>query len=144
MPVLEETDKSVDEFLASVEHPVRRRDAETLRELMTRVTGKPAHMWGRSIVGFGRYRYTYASGREGEAGAAAFSPRKAASVVYLPDGVSAHASLLKQLGPHKTGLVCVYIKDVADIDLAVLEEVIRRSYASVSEGTYTKRAGRNA
>jgi uncharacterized protein DUF1801 len=142
--MLEETDQSVDEFLASVQHPVRRRDARTLRELMTRVTGMPARMWGSSIVGFGRYQYKYASGREGEAGATGFSPRKAASVVYLPDGVGAHIALLKQLGPHKTGVVCVYLKDLAEIDLAVLEKVIRRSYASVSAGTYTKRASASA
>ena len=64
--------------------------------------------------------------------------------MYLPDGVGAHIALLKQLGPHKTGVVCVYLQDLAEIDLAVLEKVIRLSYVSVSAGTYAKRASASA
>ena len=97
-------------------------------------------MWGSSIVGFGTYHYRYPSGREGDAPAAGFSPRKVATTVYLADGVGRHVPLLRRLGPHKTGVGCVYLKDLSDLDLVVLEELIRRSYATLTESTYTKRA----
>ena len=97
-------------------------------------------MWGRSIVGYGTYHYRYPSGREGDAPAAGFSPRKAATTVYLSDGVGEHVALLERLGPHKLGVGCVYLKDLTEIDLEVLEEVIRQSYTTLTAGTYTKRA----
>jgi Domain of unknown function (DU1801) len=130
----------VTEFIGSVQHPVRRRDAETLAALMSRATGQEAVMWGSSIVGYGEYHYRYPSGREGDAPAASFSPRKAATTVYLTDGVGRHAALLECLGPHKPGVGCIYLKDLSQIDLEVLEELIRRSYVTLTESTYTKRA----
>ncbi|MFJ2297753.1 DUF1801 domain-containing protein [Oerskovia paurometabola] len=133
-------DGDVDAFLATVTHAVRRRDADTLLALMQRVTGEPPVMWGPSIIGFGQYHYEYASGRQGDAGAAGFSPRKAASTVYLPDGTGAHEDLLARLGPRTTGLVCVYLKDLSTNDLGVLEEIVRRSYEAVTAGTFTQRA----
>ncbi|WP_421734015.1 DUF1801 domain-containing protein [Cellulomonas sp.] len=135
------TDADVDAFLAAVENPVRRRDALRLVELMTRVTGEQPRMWGPSIVGFGAYHYEYASGRQGDTIAAGFSPRKAATTVYLADGVEAHAGLLAGLGPHTTGASCVYIKDLDAIDLGVLEEAVRRSYATVSAESFGTDAG---
>ena len=126
------TDADVEAFLAAVEHPVRRRDAERLVALLARVTGEPPRLWGPSIVGFGAYHYRYASGREGDAAAAGFSPRKGATTLYLADGTDAHAELLAALGPHTTGVSCVYVKDLDDVDLGVLEEVVRRSYAAVT------------
>jgi uncharacterized protein DUF1801 len=127
-------------FIGAVAHPVRRRDAETLLVLMSRATGEEAFMWGRSIVGYGTYRYRYPSGHEGEAPAAGFSPRKAATVVYFSDGVGQHAARLERLGPHRAGVGCVYLKDLSSIDLDALEEMIRVSYATLTEGVYTKRA----
>ena len=126
------TDADVEAFLAAVEHPVRRRDAHRLVELFSRVTGEPPRMWGSSIVGFGTYHYRYASGREGDMAAAGFSPRKAATTVYLMDGVDAHAELLERLGPHTVGKGCVYVKDLDAVDLGVLEEVVRRSSATLT------------
>ncbi|MDQ0373695.1 DUF1801 domain-containing protein [Cellulomonas humilata] len=126
------TDADVDAFLAAVDHPVRRRDALRLVELMTRVTGEQPRLWGPSIVGFGTYHYAYSSGRQGDAIAAGFSPRKAATTVYLSDGVEAHADLLAGLGPHTSSVSCVYIKDLDKVDLGVLEEAVRRSYATVT------------
>ncbi len=96
-------------------------------------------MWG-TIVGFGRYHYKYDSGREGDMPAAGFSARKAATTVYVADGVGAHAELLEQLGPHTTGVVCIYMKDLTTIDLDVLEAIVARSHAAITAGTYTKRA----
>ena len=97
-------------------------------------------MWGSSIVGYGAYHYRYPSGREGDAPAAGFSPRKAATTVYLADGVGQHAELLERLGPHEPRVGCIYLKDLSDCDLEVLEEVIRRSYVTLTRSTYTKRA----
>jgi hypothetical protein len=127
-------------FIEAVSLPGRRRDALTLLELMRRATGVEPRMFGSAIVGFGEYHYEYASGTEGDAPAAGFSPRKAASVVYLNDGISAHEDLLARLGPHATGVGCLYLKDVAAVDLSVLEEIVRRSYATLTSGTYGKRA----
>lgn len=80
------TDAAVGAFLDAVEHPVRRRDGWRLHDLLARLTGEEAVMWGPTIVGFGRYTYAYDSGRTGEAAAASFSPRKAATTIYLPEG----------------------------------------------------------
>jgi hypothetical protein len=134
------TDDDVRGFLDRVQHPVRRRDADTLLELMTRATGQPARMWGSSIIGFGTYHYTYASGREGDAPAAGFSPRKAATTIYLADGIGAHPELLERLGPHTTGVGCLYVKDLAQVDLPVLEELVAASYSALTDGTYGLRA----
>jgi len=134
------TDAAVREFLDGVDHPARRRDADTMLELMARATGRPAEMWGRSIVGFGSYHYAYESGREGDAPAAAFSPRKAATTVYLADGIGAHAAMVERLGPHTTGVGCLYLKNLDDIDLATLEEIVAASYRTVTSGTFGQRA----
>ncbi|HEY1280857.1 MAG TPA: hypothetical protein VGF22_14365 [Acidimicrobiales bacterium] len=126
-------------FLDGVTPAKRQRDARTMLDVMARVTGQPAHLWG-TIVGFGTYHYRYASGREGDAPAAAFAPRKAALVVYLSDGVGAHADLLARLGPHTMGVSCVYLKDLAQNDLPILEQIVARSYATLTAGTYGSRA----
>ena len=136
---MEPTGGDVDAFIGRVTPAVRRRDAGTLVALMRRVTGAEPVLWG-TIVGFGRYHYRYDSGREGEAGAAGFAPRKAANVVYLPDGIGRHQEQLSRLGAHTTGLVCLYLKNLDDVDLGVLEEIVAASYRNVTSGTYTQRA----
>ena len=93
-------ENAVRAYIEQVPSPTRRRDAVTLMELMARVTGEPPRMWGKSIIGFGEYHYKYESGREGDAPAAGFSPRKAAITIYLPDGIGAYAERLDKLGPH--------------------------------------------
>lgn len=130
------TDEDVTGFVESVEHPVRRRDAGRLVELMSRVTGEPPRMWGPSIVGFGSYHYRYASGREGDMCAVGFSPRKAATTLYLMDGAERYPELLGRLGPHTTGKSCLYVKDLDAVDAGVLEEMVRRSYAAVTGGDW--------
>lgn len=127
--------------VAAVTNPTRRRDAERLLELLGQVTGEPAVMWGPSIIGFGSYDYRYASGRTGRSAAVGFSPRASATVLYLADGVGAHATSLARLGPHKQGTGCLYVKDLDAVDLGVLEEIVRASYATVTAGTYGLRAG---
>ena len=115
-------------FVRSVEHPVRRRDAERLVELMSRVSGRKPTMWGPTMVGFGTYHYQYDSGREGDTAAIGFAPRKAASTIYLTNGVENNADLLSLLGPHTTGKGCLYVKDLDAVDLAVLEQILDRAY----------------
>lgn len=116
------------EFIASVEHDVRRADAYRLVEIMREETGEEPYMYGPSIVGFGTYHYKYESGREGDAPLAGFSPRKAQTVVYLIGGYEdLYPDLLSRLGPYKTGKSCLYIKKLADIDEDVLRLLIRDS-----------------
>jgi len=99
---------------------------------MGRATGQPARMWAPSIVGFGAYDYRYESGREGDMAAVGFSPREASTTVYLVDGFEAYGELLDRLGPHTLGKSCLYLKDLATVDLTVLEELVRRSYAATT------------
>lgn len=127
-PVTRPTDADVEAFLATVENETRRNDAHHLIELMTEVTGEPPVMWGPSIIGFGSYHYRYATGREGDAPLAGFSPRKQNLVIYLVGGYEdRYAKLLEQLGPHKTGKACLYLKRLADVDLEALRTLVERS-----------------
>ena len=121
------TQVSVDEFIAQVEKPVRRADAKFLCDLMERVTGEPPTMWGPTIIGFGAYHYRYASGHEGDMCRIGFSPRSANLVLYV-GGYPEFEDALEKLGKHKTSKACLYINKLADVDLAVLEEIVRRSY----------------
>ena len=122
-------DGNVDEFLDAVENPRRREDARRVLELMREVTGEPPKMWGSSIVGFGSYRYKYASGREGDWMITGFSPRKQNLTVYIMPGFSEFADLLAKLGKHKTSKSCLYLNKLADVDLDVLAELVRESVA---------------
>lgn len=123
------TDVSVDAFLDAVPHPVRRADGKAVRDMMERITGQPATMWGPSIVGFGTYHYRYASGHEGDMCRVGFSPRSANLVLYV-GGFADYDELLGKLGKYKRSKACLYLNKLADVDLAVLEEIIRRSYAA--------------
>jgi hypothetical protein len=126
------TGASVDEFLAAVEHPVRHRDGLRLLEMMKEITGEEPEMWGPTIVGFGQYHYRYGSGREGDAAAVGFSPRKSSLSLYgLAYGPEA-AELLARLGKHKTGAGCLYVNKLEDVDAAVLAELIRAGYRHVT------------
>jgi hypothetical protein len=131
--------EAVRTYLDGVTPEKRRRDAEKLLEFMARVTGEPAQLWG-SIIGFGHYHYKYPTGREGDVAAAGFAPRKAATTIYLTDGVGRYSEQLKRLGPHTTGVGCLYIKDLEKVDLPVLETIVGESYCTVTEGTYMLRA----
>lgn len=116
-------------FIASVEHPTRRTDAEYLLAMMRRVTGCEPQMWGPSIVGFGRYHYRYESGREGDFMITGFSPRKANLVVYVLPGYDDISDDLAELGKHKIGKSCLYINKLADVDLTVLERIVTEGVA---------------
>lgn len=122
-----ETDKSVIRFIDNVESEVKRDDSYTLIELFKSLTGMEPKMWGPSIIGFDSYHYKYASGHEGDAPLAAFSPRKDSLVVYLATEFEKREELLAQLGKHKSSKACVYIKKLDDIDIAVLKKLVKNS-----------------
>lgn len=124
-----QTKESVAAFLAKVEPEGRRKDAKAVAKLMERLTGDKPSMWGASMVGFGRYRYTYESGRQGEWFMIGFSPRKANLTIYLIDGFSGADDLRAKLGKHKVGKSCLYVNSLADLDLGVLEDMLKRSVA---------------
>lgn len=117
-------------FVDSVPDARRRADALSTLALMTEVTGARPELWGTSMVGFGRQRYEYESGRSGETFTVGFAPRKAALTLYglIPDGDDAATALLARLGPHTTGKACLYIKRLDAVDRDVLAELIRRTW----------------
>ena len=123
------TSASVDDFLATVDDDQKREDSRRLATLMEQVTGEPAVMWGPAIVGFGSYHYRYASGREGDAPLVGFSPRKASLTVYAAGASEDREEMLARLGPHTSSLSCIYLKRLADVDEAVLVELIEAGIA---------------
>ena len=127
------TDQSVEDFISAVEPESKRDDARVVMKLMQKITGEKPVMWGPSIVGFGKYRYVYESGREGDWMLTGFSPRKQALTLYLMSGYDQMDALLKKLGKHKSSVSCLYVKRLSDIDLEVLEEMIRKSIEIVKK-----------
>lgn len=128
-----QNDANVESFLNGVDHEGKRTDSFKLLELMGRVTGLEPKMWGDSIVGFGEYHYRYATGHEGDAALVGFSPRKQNLTLYLmgcyirPEDKS-YDELFSKLGKHKLGKSCLYINKLADVDMGVLEELVRKSF----------------
>jgi hypothetical protein len=120
-------DASVTEFLDSVADEQKRDDCYQILKLMKQVTREEPKMWGASIVGFGTYRYKGKSGREGDWMLTGFSPRKQNLTLYLMSGFDAHAALLKRLGKFTTGMGCLYIKKLEDVDKKVLKELVQAS-----------------
>ena len=122
---------SVAAFIGKLTDKDRRTDAKTLVNMMQKATGEKPKMWGPSIVGFGSYHYKYESGREGDMPLIAFSPRKAATVLYNMTGFSDSEALRAKLGKHTTGKGCLYIKKLADVDQQVLEAMAVKSVAAM-------------
>lgn len=120
------TVRSVEDFIADIDDEVKRDDSYELIKIFKSVTGEPAKMWGPSIIGFGSYHYKYESGHEGDAPLAAFSPRKSAIVLYILN-FDGKEELMKKVGKHKPSKGCVYIKKIADVDVAVLKKMITAS-----------------
>ncbi|MCK8113911.1 DUF1801 domain-containing protein [Anaerosoma tenue] len=125
------TNASVDDFIAEACGEGRSDDCRALVEMMSRLSGSHPVMWGPSIVGFGSYHYRYASGREGDWFEVGFSPRKRDLTLYIMSGFDGYEDLLARLGTFRTGVSCLYVKSLADIDLQVLEELVSASIAHV-------------
>ncbi len=121
------TAKSVPEFLNQIADPKRREDCLAIAEIMERLSGSQPKMWGDSIVGFGDYRYKYASGREGDWFLVGFAPRKQNLSIYIMGYLEFYSDILEGLGKFKHGKGCLYIKKLEDINLEVLETLITTS-----------------
>ena len=124
------TQITVAAYIDGVDHPGKQADARVLDALFAKVTGQPAQMWGPSIIGYGQYHYRYESGHEGDICRVGFSPRKAKHSLYIactcdgPEGAE-FSALLARLGKYAQGNGgCLYVNKLADIDLAVLEEMV--------------------
>jgi uncharacterized protein DUF1801 len=123
------TDASVEDYIASRASAQQRTDCRELMAVLKRITREPPKMWGPSIVGYGSYRYTYESGRTGEAPLAGFAIRGRELVVYLLAEGDKQKVLLARLGKHKMTKSCLYFKQLADLDKSVLEQLVARSVA---------------
>jgi hypothetical protein len=125
------TGASVKDYLAARGSEQQRADCQELMALLEKVTQQSPKMWGPSIVGYGSYRYTYESGRTGEAPLAGFAIRGRELVVYLMAEGSQQKALLSKLGKHRVGKSCLYFRQLADLDKAVLEQVVAGSVADM-------------
>lgn len=127
-------DASVTDFINTVPDIIKRNDSFTLLELFSKVTNEPPKMWGSSIIGFGTYHYkSERSRQEGDWMLTGFSPRKQSLTLYIMLGFNDYTGLLATLGKHKTSKGCLYINKLADVDMAVLEKLIRQSYVAMKK-----------
>ena len=139
-PKTRPTGSSFSAFLRTVADEDRRRDCLAVVKIMTEATRAEPRMWGPSIVGFGTYHYKYASGREGDWPLTSFSPRKNDLTLYIMGGFGRYEPLMSRLGKYKNGKACLYIKKLADIDLAVLKELVKASVEHVARSHSSGRA----
>lgn len=122
------TNKSVEKHIESIEHPVRKADAEVLLGMFKKVTGEKPVLWGEKIIGFGSYHYkSTRSTQEGDWPLTGFSVQKTKLSLYIMPGLKKFPELLKKLGKHKHSVACLYINKLADVDLKILEELIKES-----------------
>ena len=126
-PKTKPTNQSVKEFLNEISEPERRADCFAVAKIMEEISGEKPKMWGPSIVGFGSYRYKYASGHEGDWPMMGFSPRKKDLTLYVMMGFEKHAELMERLGKHSTGKSCLYIKRLSDVDVPTLKQLVQAS-----------------
>lgn len=122
-----ENDRSVMDYIYSVDIPQRKKDSFAMLELMKEITNYKPKMWGTSIVGYGNYHYKYESGREGDFLKVGFSARKTSLTIYIMPGFGRYEELMEQLGKHKTGKSCLYIKKLEDVNQDILKELILES-----------------
>jgi hypothetical protein len=127
----ERNDISVEEYVVSIDEPVK-KDAQTLIDMMQHISGSEPQLYGIGTIGFGVYAYEYESGRKGEAHTLGFYPRKGKITVYLMDGTTRYSELLARLGKHTITGYCIYIKQLSDIELPVLEQILRKSYENIT------------
>jgi hypothetical protein len=121
------TNQSVEVFLNSIADETRRTECYAILDMMKRVTKTDPKIWGTGLVGFGSYHYKYASGHEGDCFVTGFAPRKGAMTLYITAGVERFPKLLAKLGKHKAGKGCLYIKKLDDVNLSVLEDLVKQS-----------------
>lgn len=128
-----ESDDSVDDFIASIDGEEKREDCRAITKLMAAATGEEPRMWGTSIVGFGKHHYSYANGKPAEICKVGFAPRARSFSFYLPK-YPEHASLVKKLGKHKYSGGCLHVTRLSDVDTKVLSSMIRAAYKTKKLG----------
>jgi hypothetical protein len=129
----QKTSASAEAFVGAIADPRVRADCETLLTLMQKASGAPPEMWGANMIGFGDYHYVYDSGREGDAALIGFAARKTALTLYMMGG-SWDTGLLARLGKHTTGVGCLYIKKLADVDVKVLAALLKDAAKQAKAG----------
>ena len=130
-PKTRPTGEDIDQFLSGIGDAKQRQDSLILVDMMRQITQAEPKIWANSMVGFGEHHYHYASGREGDSFVIGFAPRKQDFTLYGLAGFDGQEPLLQQLGKYKAGKGCLYIKRLADVDLATLKELVRSSVAYV-------------
>ena len=123
-----QNNKSVKDYIASLNDEQTVKDAQTLLEMMQRISGHEPKLWNVGTIGFDTYHYKYDSGREGDGHVLGFHPRKGKTTVYLMDGTARYSELLAKLGKHATTGYCLYIKRLGDVELPILEQIMQKSY----------------
>jgi hypothetical protein len=123
-----QSDRSVKDFIASLNDEQTAKDSQVLIEMMQRISGHEPKMWNVGTIGFDTYHYKYDSGREGDGHVIGFYPRKGKITVYLMDGTVRYSELLATLGKHTTTGYCVYIKRLSEIELPILEKIVQKSH----------------
>ena len=136
-----QNERSVKDYIASLNDEQTVKDSHVLIEMMQRISGHEPKMWNVGTIGFDAYHYKYDSGREGDSQTIGFYPRKGKITVYLMDGTVRYSELLARLGKHTTSRVCVYIKRLSDIELPILEQIVQQSYEYItSQDGHMRRA----
>lgn len=127
-------DVSVINFINKISDDVKRQDSHALLTIFARITGEQPKMWGTSIIGFGQYHYkSERSKQEGDWPLIGFSPRKQNLTLYFMLGFDDHADLLKKLGKHKTSVGCLYIKKLEDINMQILEKLVKQHFTAMKD-----------
>jgi hypothetical protein len=121
------TEASVSKFIDGIADEKRRAECRRVLDIMKKATGAEPKMWGSSVVGFGDYHYKYESGRENDWFVTGFSPRKDSLTLYFMTGIEPYKSILARLGRHKTGKGCLYIRNLDDVDMKTLAELVSAS-----------------
>jgi hypothetical protein len=125
-----QNNSSVEDYLASLDEQTV-KDAQVLNNMMRRISGHAPTLWNGTTLGFDTYHYKYDTGREGDGFIIGFYPRKGKTTVYMMDGTTRFSELLGKLGPHSTTGYCIYIKQLSDIELPVLEQILQQSYDNI-------------
>lgn len=130
---------SVDYFLKNIEDEQKQKDCFELLKMFSNITKCKPVLWGKSIVGFGKYHYKYESGREGDWFITGFSPRKQNISIYILSGFKTYEELMNKLGKFKTGSSCLYIKKLDEIDGTILKKLIKESFENMNKKYYKKK-----
>lgn len=131
----ERHDITVEQYIKSIADPRVEQDTRVIYDLMSRISGEEPILYGVGTIGFGVYKFEYESGRKGESHTLAFYPRKGKITIYLTDGTKRYAEQLSKLGKYTSTGYCVYIKQLSDIDLSVLQSILAESYKNLATQT---------